>query len=68
VHVHDAILHEDYRKATHLPVGSGTIDFPKVIDSLREVNYDGWLILEIHGNESQILESRKRLEKLITTH
>jgi len=68
VHVHDAILHEDYRKATHLPVGSGTIDFPKVIDSLREVNYDDWLTLEIHGNESQILESRKRLEKLITTH
>lgn len=68
VHVHDAMLHEDYRKATHLPIGSGTIDFPKVIDSLREVNYDGWITLEIHGNESQILESRKRLEKLITAH
>jgi len=68
VHVHDATLDEDYKKATHLPIGKGNIDFPNVIASLREVKYDGWLTLEIHGNESEIVESRKLLEKLIARH
>ena len=65
VHVHDATLHEDYRKATHLPIGSGNIDFLGVINSLRKVKYDGWLTLEIHGDEGKILESKKLLENLI---
>jgi sugar phosphate isomerase/epimerase len=68
VHVHDATLHEDYKSATHLPIGRGNIDFAKVIAFLRKVKYDGWLTLEIHGSESEILESRKLLEKLITVH
>lgn len=66
--VHDAILHDDYKSATHLPIGRGNIDFTKVITSLRKIKYDGWLTLEIHGNESEILESRKLVEKLITVH
>jgi len=64
-HVHDATLNEDYKKATHLPIGMGNVDFPSVIGSLRKVNYDGWLTLEIHGSEGNILESRKLLENLI---
>jgi len=67
VHVHDATQNEDYKSATHLPIGRGTIDFDKVVTSLRKVKYDGWLTLEIHGNEGEILESRKLLEKLITS-
>jgi sugar phosphate isomerase/epimerase len=65
VHVHDATLHEDYKKATHLPIGSGNIDFLGVMNSLRKVKYDGWLTLEIHGDEGKILESKKLLENLI---
>jgi sugar phosphate isomerase/epimerase len=65
VHVHDATLNEDYKKATHLPIGMGNVDFPSVIGSLRKVNYYGWLTLEIHGDEENILESRKLLENLI---
>ena len=65
VHVHDATLHEDYKKATHLPIGSGNIDFLGIINSLRKVKYDSWLTLEIHGDESKILESKKLLENLI---
>jgi sugar phosphate isomerase/epimerase len=67
VHVHDATLHEDYKKATHLPIGSGNIDFLGVINSLRKVKYDGWLTLEIHGDEGKILESKKLLENLIAS-
>lgn len=65
VHVHDATLNEDFKKATHLPIGMGNIDFPSMINSLRKVKYDGWLTLEIHGDEGKILESRKLLENLI---
>ena len=31
----------------HLPPGSGTIDWPPVIDAFREVNYQGMLMIEI---------------------
>lgn len=65
VHVHDAKLDEDYKKATHLPIGRGNINFLGVIDSLRSTKYDGWLTLEIHGNESEISESKRFLEDLI---
>jgi sugar phosphate isomerase/epimerase len=65
VRVHDATLHEDYRKATHLPIGSGNIDFFGTIGSLRKVKYDGWLTLEIHGDEGKILESKKLPENLM---
>ena len=65
VHFHDATLNEDYKKATHLPIGSGNIDFLGIINSLRKVKYDGWLTLEIHGDEDKILESKKLLENLI---
>jgi sugar phosphate isomerase/epimerase len=65
VHVHDATLNEDFKKATHLPIGMGNVDFPSMIGSLRKVKYNGWLTLEIHGDEGDILESRKLLENLI---
>jgi len=68
VHVHDATLNEDYKNATHLPIGKGNIDFSNVIASLRKAEYYGWLTLEIHGNESEIVDSRKLLEKLIATN
>jgi len=32
---------------------------------LREDGYDGWLILEIRGNEREITESKKYLEDII---
>lgn len=65
VHVHDAILEKDFRRATHLPVGKGTIDFADLINFLREAGYDGWLTLEIRGDEREIVESKKYLENLV---
>lgn len=65
IHVHDATLEKDYRRATHLPIGKGTIDFPSLIYLLREVGYDRWLTLEIRGTEREIMESRKHLDHLI---
>jgi sugar phosphate isomerase/epimerase len=65
VHVHDATWEDDFRKATHLPIGKGTIDFRSLIETLRRVNYDGWLTLEVRGKISDIVESKKLLERFI---
>jgi sugar phosphate isomerase/epimerase len=46
VHVHDARLHGDFRRATHLPLGKGTLNFPDFIEHLGECGYEGWLTLE----------------------
>jgi sugar phosphate isomerase/epimerase len=64
-HVHDATLGRDFRKATHLPIGKGTINFPELIKLLREVGYDEWLTLEIRGTEREIMESKEYLERLL---
>jgi sugar phosphate isomerase/epimerase len=66
VHVHDATLEKDYRKATHLPLGMGDIDFRSLVKCLLEVHYDGWLTLEIRASEEEIEESRKYLERLLS--
>lgn len=65
VHVHDATLEKDYRKATHLALGKDNIDFRSLVKCLREVHYDGWLTLEIRAGEKEIEESRKYLEGLL---
>jgi len=65
VHIHDATLEKDYRKATHLPLGKGDMDFRNLVNCLREVHYDGWLTLEIRASEEEIEENRKYLEGLL---
>jgi len=66
IHVHDATLEKDYRKATHLPIGKGAIDLPEFINCLKQAEYDAWLTLEIKGTDKEILESKEYLERLIT--
>jgi sugar phosphate isomerase/epimerase len=66
VHVHDATREKDYRKATHLPIGKGTVSFPDLLDALRDVGYDEWLTLEVRGTETEIVGSRKHLERLVS--
>ncbi len=67
IHIHDATLEKDYRKATHLPIGKGTINFSEFISILREADYDGWLSLEIRGSQREIIDGKEYLEKLINT-
>jgi len=67
VHIHDAILGGDVRKTTHLRIGKGNINFARLIRSLRQIEYEGWLTIEINGNERKITESKEYLEKLINT-
>jgi sugar phosphate isomerase/epimerase len=65
VHVHDATRDKDYRKATHLPIGKGEIDFSDFLNLLHEVGYDGWLTLEIRAGEKEVLQSKEFLVSLL---
>ena len=65
VHVHDAKVRKDFAEATHLPIGLGDMDFTNLINQLRKAGYDGWLTLEIDGNEKQIVENKLFLENLL---
>ncbi|MGC9345468.1 MAG: sugar phosphate isomerase/epimerase family protein [Candidatus Bathyarchaeales archaeon] len=65
IHVHDATLEKDFRRATHLPIGKGAINFLEFINLLQEIGYDGWLTLEIRGNEREIVESKEYLENTL---
>jgi len=65
VHVHDAKVRKDFAEATHLPIGLGDMDFTHLIKQLEKVCYDGWLTLEIDGNERQITKSKLFLENLL---
>lgn len=65
IHIHGAMRDKNYREATHLPIGKGTIDFRKLTDLLRQINYDGWLTLEVKGSEQEIVRSREYLESLV---
>ncbi len=62
IHIHDATHGLDYRQATHLPIGQGEINFTALIKTLRIIEYQGWLTLEIRGTEREILMSKKDLE------
>lgn len=65
IHVHDATRDKDYRKATHLPIGKGSINFRDFSDLLLEVGYDGWLTLEVRGGEKEVVQSKQFLEGLL---
>jgi len=43
VHIHD----NHGEKDEHLPPGEGNINFKPIMRALKEINYDGWLILEL---------------------
>jgi inosose dehydratase len=65
IHIHDALRDKNYQEATHLPIGKGAIDFRKLTDLLQQINYEGWLTLEIRGSEQEIVRSREYLESLV---
>jgi sugar phosphate isomerase/epimerase len=68
VHIHDATREKDFRKATHLPLGKGLIDFQKLLRDLANVKYDGWLTLEIkpHTDSNALIKSRRMLENFVS--
>jgi sugar phosphate isomerase/epimerase len=49
----------------HLPVGRGTVKFSELIKSLKAINYDDTITLEVFDNNRQMLvESRDKIQKM----
>ena len=42
----DIAMGEAWKRGVFCPLGSGVVDFPRVVESLRSNGYDGWLIVE----------------------
>jgi sugar phosphate isomerase/epimerase len=53
----------------HWPVGRGSVDFPRVIETLRRIGYDRWLTIELYPRHvtslRDILDSRAALEQML---
>jgi sugar phosphate isomerase/epimerase len=61
VHASDNLGRED----DHLPIGTGTMDFPKIMKALAEVRYDETITLEVFSRDREYLKvSRKKLAAL----
>ena len=79
IHTSDAIVHQWINKKnyveklldeTHRVIGKGTLDFRSVIKTLKRLNFDGWLSLEIfecHAPSiADFVASREILEKIVS--
>lgn len=63
VHASDNFGRED----NHLPIGTGTIDFPAVMRMLREIPYDKTITLEVFSRDKDYLRiSREKLVAMET--
>jgi sugar phosphate isomerase/epimerase len=57
VHVSDNFGLDDL----HLPLGTGTIDWPSIVAALERIRWDGTVTLEIFTSQRSYLEASKRL-------
>lgn len=61
IHINDNFGKED----NHLPVGAGTVDFPKIVKALREIGYNDTLTVEVFSNDRDYLRiSREKIAAL----
>ena len=66
-HVHIKDLHKE--TLSFLPLGQGELDFPDIIQAIKESGYDSWLMVELdeYGGDPRAAAeiSRKYLEELL---
>ena len=60
VHLSD----NDGSRPYHYQPGKGNIDFKNIIDTLKKVNYDGYLVVDISGIDN-IMEEAVKMKKII---
>ena len=65
-HVHDI---DPPTWKEHYPMGTGFVDYPRLIAKLKQIDYRGLLVLEISGSGSEIeahlIDSKRRLEAFL---
>jgi sugar phosphate isomerase/epimerase len=64
IHASDNFGEED----NHLPVGTGTVNFPEIIKALKEIGYDDTITLEVFSRDRDYLRiSRDKLADMFAT-
>ncbi|MFC1533276.1 sugar phosphate isomerase/epimerase family protein [Thermodesulfobacteriota bacterium] len=64
IHVSDNFGTND----NHLPIGTGTIDFPTIIKALKKIEYDGTITLEVFSLDRDYLRiSREKLAAMVAS-
>lgn len=64
VHANDNLGKED----NHLPIGAGTIDFPKIVKALKSIGYDETITLEVFSKDREYLSiSLRKLKSLFSS-
>jgi sugar phosphate isomerase/epimerase len=64
IHVSDNFGRSD----DHLPVGTGTVDFPKIIKAIKGMGYDKTITLEVFSRDRDYLKlSREKLVDLFAS-
>jgi sugar phosphate isomerase/epimerase len=64
IHASDNFGQED----NHLPVGTGTVNFPEIIKALKEIGYDDTITLEVFSKDRDYLRiSREKLAAMFAT-
>lgn len=62
VHASDNFGRDD----NHLPIGAGTIDFPRIVKALKEIGYNGTVTLEIFSRDKDYLRiGREKIDTLV---
>ena len=58
-HVH--VSDNEGEADSHLPISEGTIDWEKSIDSLKNIGFNGWVVIESYSKVTESIEYLKRL-------
>jgi sugar phosphate isomerase/epimerase len=64
LHISDTLQNADFRKGTHLAVGDGSVDFPKLLKHFEKFS-DIFGVLEIKADDAKIQSSLNRLKNMI---
>jgi sugar phosphate isomerase/epimerase len=65
LHVSDNFGKED----NHLPIGSGTVPFPKIAAALKKTGYDGTVTFEVFTPDRDYLRlSRHKFDQIWRSH
>ncbi len=59
----DRICQIHFKDFPELEKGSGTVNWPKVVETIDEIKYDGWIVLETPSpTKDMVADTRKNLE------
>ena len=53
-------MNQGMAKAFNVPLGKGSIDWPKVLQTLKAIDYHGWVTAEVRGGDRQHLSEIAR--------